>query len=43
MEDTSRFVEQVQETQRKAERSQRTSGHGAPAKQLPNKQHSTNK
>ncbi|MFD0959185.1 DUF4023 domain-containing protein [Paenibacillus chungangensis] len=43
MEDTSRFIDKVHDTQQKAERNKRRGGNGSPANQLGNKQHSTNK
>ncbi|WP_424766532.1 DUF4023 domain-containing protein [Paenibacillus sp. sgz302251] len=43
MDNTSEFVDKVHDTQRKAEQNKRSNGKGSPAKQLANKQHSTNK
>ncbi|MBP3964972.1 MULTISPECIES: DUF4023 domain-containing protein [Paenibacillus] len=43
MDQTSDFVNKVHDTQAKAEGNKQRQGKGAPAKQLGNKQHATNK
>lgn len=43
LESTSDFVKKVQATQHKAEINKRRRGNNSPAKELANKQHSTNK
>ncbi len=39
MEDTKKFVDQLQEKQAKDEQNRKRQGHGHPEKKLPNKQH----
>lgn len=43
MENTHDFVENLHDKQRKAEKNLQHQGKGTPAKQLPSKQHGTNK
>lgn len=43
MDSTSKFVDKLHDTQRKAEKNKQHNGEGSPGKKLPNKQHSTNK